>query len=184
MQPRCVGRHLQPPPPGPYVLDQRRTTNGSLATSRVELAAVNQCSGMTTEQPRAAGRLSISCIKRGLSMRKSQAFSVLIAVALAMTPQFAEAGPCSHDIAGQKTGGACSAETRPADRTCSQLTLSRTISQGATSQTACSCNWPQPWYAPNDLTWKASASPASARSMQPDAFTFWWPSSEADLSQF
>jgi hypothetical protein len=34
------------------------------------------------------------------------------------------------------------------------------------------------------LTWKASASPASARSMQPDAFTFWWPSSEADLSQF
>ena len=37
-------------------------------------------------------------------MRKSQAFSVLIAVALAMTAQFAEAGPCSHDIAGLETG--------------------------------------------------------------------------------
>ena len=37
-------------------------------------------------------------------MRKSQAFSLLIVVALAMTPQFAEAGPCSHDIAGLETG--------------------------------------------------------------------------------
>jgi hypothetical protein len=49
-------------------------------------------------------RVSISCIKRGLSTRKSQAFSVLIAVALAMKPQFAEAGPCSHDIAALETG--------------------------------------------------------------------------------
>jgi hypothetical protein len=36
-------------------------------------------------------------------MRKFHALSVLIAVALAMTPRFAEAGPCSHDIAGLET---------------------------------------------------------------------------------